>query len=112
MNYFEYRLESQLDFTHPYMTINQMKKMIMQNYTRPRDFFLYSEPENMIADLDKQIGEVFPNGPDLPDLRMPILVFPIPTDEMWKPVKYGFIVKFEANGETVIYSPTKISFLE
>ena len=43
---------------------------------------------------------------------MPVLVFSIPTGEMWNQVKYGFIVKEEENGTTYIYSPIKISFLE
>jgi len=113
MEYFEYKLEMQMDFTHPYMTINQMKKMITQNYSNPRDFVLYGySTEEMIQNLNNQVYEAFPSGPELLDLRMPILVFPIPTGEMWDPVKYGFIVKYDSNGETVIYSPIKIPSLE
>jgi hypothetical protein len=88
------------------MTIKQMEKMIIRNYQQPRDFFLYSkEPEEMIADLHIQLKYAGLNNYDDSDLRMPILVFPIPTNDMWDPVQYGFIVKFEANGETYIYTP-------
>ncbi|PWI83051.1 hypothetical protein DKB98_05570 [Enterococcus faecalis] len=113
MTYYEYVPASPLDFTHPFMTISQMKKMITRNCEKPRDFFLYGDSsDELIEDLDKQINEVFPNGIDESDLRMPVLVFPIPTGEMWEPVKYCFIVKKEENGITYIYSPIKIPYLE
>lgn len=113
MTYYEYVPENPLDFTHPFMTISQMKKMLTRNYEKPRDYYLYGESsEELITDLEKQIDEVFPNGIDESKLRMPVLVFPIPTGEMWTPVKYCFIVKYEANGITYIYSPIRIPFLE
>lgn len=113
MTYYKYVLENPLDFTHPFLTISQMKKMITQSFIKPRDYFLFGEsPQDLIDDLDRQIMEVFPNGIDDSYLRMPILVFPIPTGEMWNQVKYCFIVKEEANGTTYICSPVRISLLE
>lgn len=113
MTYYEYVPENPVDFTHPFMTISQMKKMLARNYEKPRDYYLYGESsEELIADLEKQINEVFPNGIDETELRMPVLVFPIPTGEMWESVKYCFIVKYDANGITYIYSPIRIPFLE
>lgn len=113
MEYIEYVLSDSIDFTHPYMTINQMKKMIRQNYQKPRDFFLYGESsEDLIKNLDDQFKMVFPYGVNEENLRMPVLVFPIPTGEMWDPVRYGFIVKYEANGETHVYSPIEIKELK
>lgn len=105
MKYTVYELE-QIDFTHPYMTVNQMKQMIIRNYEKPRDFFLYStSPEQMIEDLEKQLADALLDEVDENSLRLPILVFPIPTREMWEPVKYGFIVKYDANGTTSIHYP-------
>lgn len=113
MTYYEYVPANPLDFTHPFMTIEQMKKLIKRNYETPRDFFGYGESyKEEIENLDNQINEVFPFGIDNSVLRMPVLVFPIPTGEMWEPVKYCFIVKHEENGITYIYSPIKIPFLE
>lgn len=113
MSYYEYIPENPVDFTHPFMTISQMKKMITRNYEQPRDFFLHGESSaELIADLDRQFSEIFPNGIDESNLRMPVLVFPIPTGEMWEQVRYCFIIKYEANGTTYIYSPIRIPFLE
>lgn len=100
------RLENQLDFTHPYLTISQMEKLIIRNYSVPRDFHGYSvTSEEMIADLHNQLSSAGVGGYKSSDLRMPVLVFPMPTDNMWSPVSYGFIVKLEANGETLVLTP-------
>lgn len=107
MIYFKHTLGGlRIDFTHPYMTISQMKQMIIRNYEKPRDYYLcgYSSKE-MIAELEKQARPFIKKESSL---RMPVLVFPIPTREMWKPVQYGFILKFEATGETIIYSPVRL----
>ena len=107
MIYYKHDLGGQqIDFTHPYMTVNQMKKMIRRNYEEPRDDYLYSlSADSMIENLEKT---VYLLGIDENLLRMPILVFPIPTKKMWEPVDYGFIVKYEANGETFIFAPIKL----
>ncbi|MDT2480928.1 hypothetical protein P7D95_05750 [Enterococcus avium] len=106
MEYTNISFENQLDFTHPYLTIKQMEKMILRNYEEPRDHYGYGKTaEEMIADLHVQLEVAGLNSLKKSDLRMPILVFPIPTDDMWNPVKYGFIVKLEANGETQVYRP-------
>ncbi|GAX46806.1 zinc ribbon domain-containing protein [Pseudolactococcus reticulitermitis] len=112
-SYFKYDLNDPIDFTHPYMTIDQMKKAIRRNFQEPRDFFIYSDSaEELIKELDEQFNAAISNSGYGGELRMPILVFPIPTGEMWDPVKYGFIVKYEANGETHVYSPVAIPSLE
>ena len=55
MTYYEYVLENPLDFTHPFLTISQMKKMITQSFIKPRDYFLFGDsPQDLIDDLDRQ----------------------------------------------------------
>lgn len=113
MKYIKYELKNQLDFTNPYMTIAQMKKMISSNYFHPREYFLYGySAKEMIENLEEQFHSAFPHGVNEEDLRLPVLVFPIPTGEAWDPVKYGFIVKYEANGTTEIYYPMENKELE
>lgn len=113
MKYIEYEISNQIDFTHPYMTISQMKKMLKSNCQQPRDYYLYdNSPEEMISNLEKQYYTAFPGGVNEDDLRLPVLVFPIPTGEMWNPVKYGFILKLEANGTSYVYYPENDKELE
>lgn len=100
------RLTNPLDFTHPYLTVKQMEKMIQSNYENRREYFSYGySAKEMISDLHNQLRLAKLDNINDSDLRMPILVFPLPTDETWDPVLYGFIVKYNANGETYIYTP-------
>lgn len=106
MEYKIIHLEDQIDFTHPYLTVKQMEKMIAKNYEEPRDCYGYGKTEEeMISDLHNQLKDAGLDDFNDMDLRMPILVFPIPTGLMWNPVIYGFIVKFDDNGESLIYTP-------
>lgn len=113
MKYIKYEISNQIDFTHAYMTIAQMKKMLKSNCLQPRDCYLYdNSPEEMINNLEKQYYSAFPGGLNEEELRLPVLVFPIPTGEMWNPVKYGFIAKYEANGSSYVYFPEDGNELE
>lgn len=108
MEYNITRLDNQLDFTHPYLTIKQMEKLIKRNYEKPRDFSVYGyNSKYMISDLHNQLKLAKLDNIENSELRMPILVFPLPVDEPWKPVLYGFIVKYDANGETYLHTPSE-----
>ncbi|OFG33918.1 hypothetical protein BJM58_13710 [Listeria monocytogenes] len=103
-----------LDWEFCFLTIDEYKEKLEQKYN-PRQNVV-SELETSFSLIDEMLlyakndfKEMF-SGYDR--LRCPPMIFPIPKGDSTNEATFCIILKRDEDGDTVIYSPVQLSYLE